>query len=567
MLTTEKKKNSSAARPNLPAGFEKGQVFTPRFLASWVASLLEERLGRKWDGYLLDPACGDGELLHAAIEQFPKANLLGTDIDADACMAARERLGSFASIRLGDMLLSSAVESASEKDRVGAVISNPPWGADLLHSTDQLRNLGYSLAFGQFDSWSLFVEMSLRMLQKDGYAAFILPDAILSPEHAPTRKLISERYSIELIARLGEGIFKGIYRGTTVLIIRNKKPSPMQSVEVFRLSSAHRRAVLSGDLDLQSIRISERHHIPQERFLSNQGCRWDIDVRANEQDILKKIEAQTGAWTDLFISGRGVELSKRGLIKICNNCGHAVPSPTQPREVECRGCGSVTNSDKMLPQSIVQASDRKLSGFMPLIVGEDIGRYSLSCSRQIKLNVPGINYKNGATYAQERLLIRKTGVGLKATVTKRHAASNQVVFHYVVKNQEHSFLLYYALGVFSSRIMFAYHLRKSGENEWRSHPYVTPKSLKELPIPLPSPGSQTWRQAETIAERVKDHLKRGSKSKRLDLEIEGLVAGLYGLNHSDIRWVKEVICSAQDLEPMRALSEFECSCIEPEIVQ
>ncbi|MFC6463359.1 TaqI-like C-terminal specificity domain-containing protein [Paracoccus aerius] len=104
---------------------------------------------------------------------------------------------------------------------------------------------------------------------------------------------------------------------------------------------------------------------------------------------------------------------------------------------------------------------------MPLIVGEDIGRYVLSCSRQIKMNVPGINYKCIEAYSQERLLIRKTG-RLKATVTKRQAATNQVVFHYVPKNHQHRFLLYYTLGILSSRIMFAYHLRKSGENEFTS---------------------------------------------------------------------------------------------------
>jgi len=565
MLTTGIEERAISAPISLPLGFEKGQVYTPEFLAYWAATLLKEHLGEHWGGCVLDPACGDGELLEAVNKQLPQAQLLGTDIDSEASNAAQKRLEERASIRTGDMLRSSFLSSSTSERKIGAVISNPPWGADLLHSADQLRGLGYTLATGQFDSWSLFVEMSLQAMQKNGLAVFILPDAIFSSEHAATRKLIAKHYTIELIARLGEGIFKGIYRGTTVLLVKKTRPSSDHQVEVFRLPKPQRDAVLSGGLSLDDVRKIERHNISQGRFLADKGCRWDIDVRTSEQTILNKIEALGGAWTDFFVSGRGVEISKRGRVKKCRSCGHVVPSPTRPREVTCQGCGSVAASENMLSESVVQTADTKLAGFVPFVVGEDIGRYTLSCSRQIRLDVPGINYKNAKTYSQERLLVRKTGVGLKATVTKHPAASNQVVFHYTPKNPEHGFLLHYALGVLSSRIMFAYHLRKSGENEWRSHPYVTPKSLKELPIPLPSPGSQMWRQAEAISERVQAHLKSGGKDRNLDLEIEGLVAGLYGLNHSDLAWVKEVICGAQDLEPMRALGDFDSSSIQPKI--
>ncbi|UWR01230.1 hypothetical protein K3729_18310 (plasmid) [Rhodobacteraceae bacterium S2214] len=72
-------------------------------------------------------------------------------------------------------------------------------------------------------------------------AVFILPDAIFSPEHASTRLLLAENYTVELIARLGEGIFKGVYRGTTVLLVRKRKPASNHVVEAFRLSRRRER--------------------------------------------------------------------------------------------------------------------------------------------------------------------------------------------------------------------------------------------------------------------------------------------------------------------------------------
>jgi hypothetical protein len=489
---------------------------------------------------------------------------VGCDIDTDVVATAKKRLGPRATVKTKDMLLTRS--KRHKEPPVGAIISNPPWGADLLHSSNQLRSFGYSLANGQYDSWSLFVEMSLKTLHQDGLAVFILPDAIFAPEHSATRRLVAEGYSIELIARLGEGIFKGVFRGTTVLLIRKALPATNHKTQVFRLSKEHRTAVLAGKLNLEEVRALEGHYVSQARFLADHACRWDIDVRATEASILGKIEALGGDWTDTLVSGRGVELSKRGVVKVCAACGYSVPAPTRPREVICRGCGSTSSSEEMSTQKIVDSSEAVSSDSMPLIVGEDIGRYSLSCTRRIKLNVRGINYKDGAAYSKERLLVRKTGVGLKATITKNLAASNQVVFHYTLKDSDCDFFLYYALGVLSSRVMFAYHLRKSGENEWRSHPYVTPKSLKELPIPVPVRSSQMWRQAKAIAKLVKSHLKGGGKSKKADMEIECLVAGLYQLEASEVLWVKKVISSAQDLEPMRAMRDFEIASLSPNMV-
>jgi len=551
---------------SLPQSFEKGQVFTPTFLASWVAELLKEHLGEGWSGKILDPACGDGELLDAATAKLPNSKLYGVDIDGSATRSARSRLCRSATIKTADMLMSPLANKNGKPLTFGALVSNPPWGADLLHSRASLRKLGYYLANGQFDSWSLFVEASLGVLDPGGVAAFILPDAIFAPEHTATRELIAQNFSIELIARLGEGIFRGVYRGTTVLVIRNAKPEPNHLVEVFRLAKPERAAVMTGCLDLQEARMRDRHFAPQGRFVSDTRARWDIDVRSSDQKVLERMESEGGNWSELILSGRGVELSKKGLVKACRSCGYATPAPTRPRDVTCAGCGRTAHSDEMLTERIVVGEPDCIPGFMPLIVGEDIGRYDLSCSRQIKLDVPGINYKDQKLYGQERLLVRKTGIGLKATVTKKVAASNQVVFHYVPRSKDLSFFLYYVLGVLSSRTMFAYHLRKSGENEWRSHPYVTPKSLAALPIPTPEVGTQAWRQAVEIANRVRKHLRYQGRSKKLDLEIEGLVAGLYGLDQSDLGWVKNVICEAQNLEPMRVLSEFDASSISIDVV-
>ena len=553
--------------PELPDEFEKGQVYTPKFLASWVSLLLKEHLSSAWSGSLLDPACGDGELLVAFTEVLPRARVLGVDIDPTACAVAQNRLGPHALVKNADMLDSNCHDLSVKFRKIDAIISNPPWGADLLKSPEELRNTGFELAHGQFDSWSVFVEHSLRLLQDNGVAAFILPDAVFSLEHTHTRKLISNRYSILLIARLGEGIFNGICRGTTVLLVKKELPNSSHEVEAFRLPRSKLTQVLTGKCKLDEIRKTESHRISQHRFMSDPDYRWDIDVRTTDLSILDRMEAMGGSWSDYLISGRGVELSKRGIVKECSSCGSVVPEPRIPRYVECSGCGKASFSEEMQTQTIVESKGTKQKGFMNFVVGEDVGRYSLSCSRQLKMDVPGINYKNEIIYHNERLLVRKTGIGLRATITQKSAISNQVVFHYTPTSKKYRFFLYYVLGILCSRTLFAYHLKKSGENEWRSHPYITPRTLSTLPIPVPVEGDQMWNQAKAISNQVAILLKKGGNNFNQDIKIESLVAGLYRLNPADIEWVKSTICSAQNLQAVRSLGNFNPKIVKPNIIK
>ena len=561
--------------PNSLDGIEKGQVFTPKYLADWVAHLLAEKLPPHQSTTILDPACGNGELLVSVAPLLQNAKLIGVDIDPAALSSAQDRTPNNCQFYLGDMLSRSCPTPFLSKGtykpmpkKVDAIIANPPWGADTFKSKSELQSTGFTLASGQYDSWCLFVELSLALLKRKGRAAFILPDAIFLPEHEATRRLLVNNYSIELIARLGEGIFKGIHRGTVVVVVQNIKPTTNHLIDVFRLSKSERRTIAYDKDSLTTSQRSLSHSVPQSRFLKNQLTRWDIDVNSNERKTIEKIESCSGNWADLLIWGRGVEISKKGSVRCCENCSFVIPAPIKPREIICRRCGLASYSETMPLRHVISKLNNSKEGFTPFVAGEDIGRYKLTSSRQIAMNIDGLNYKNIAIYSKERILIRKTGVGLKATLTKIKAISNQVVFHFIPKPEieDWNFYLPYVLGVLSSRIIFAYHLKKSGENEWRSHPYVTPTILATLPIPVPEKGKSTWTQAHAVADAVRYHLETGGVEKESDLRIERLVAGIFRLSTRDIAWTKKVISSAQNLEPMKSLNNFDETSVFAELV-
>lgn len=544
---------------------ERGAVFTPSYLANWVAGLLQESSNSGLDA-IADFGCGSGNLLASAARQFPASLLIGIEIDKASAVAARATLGQSTTLIVDDVLSPAEAPLGPLGDywirrfgrRPAGMIMNPPWGAD--HSLDRVAALasGLSLAWGQFDTYDLFCELALQVIRPGGGYAFIIPDSIFLPEHERLRKLLAERTTITMIARLGEGIFESVYRGCVVVAGRAAVPLAGHEVECLRVTKAHRRSLRLG-FTLQDVRHEASHWVPQSRFRQDVRCRFDVDVTSKDETIARVLDAG-GNWTQPLNSRRGVELSKSGKVLICSSCGAARPKP-KASSAACMHCGAGLTGET----HVIIAERPFVDGnWRPFMAGEDVCRYSASYRRWIRTDLAGINYKRPNSKGVPRILVRKTGIGLNATLESSSAFTNQVVFEYTLRSDagfDFSYL-HYVLGVLCSRILFAVHLKRGGDLEWRSHPYMTQKTLAELPIPLPQPGTKQWKQAKAIAEAVAAHLD-GDDS---DLLIEQLVAGLYGLTEQDMLWVANLLSEAANLEAIRSLRLDQSKPLQPVIV-
>ena len=136
------------------AGNAIGSVYTPPGLAEWTATQLLRHMSAGSGMRILDPACGDGELL-ASVEQVSgqTVELCGRDVDPDAIELASRRIKSPANFAVADSLQTESLDCLGwEPD---GVIVNPPWGSPGKHSRDQLQAAGYQLAKGQFDLYEI----------------------------------------------------------------------------------------------------------------------------------------------------------------------------------------------------------------------------------------------------------------------------------------------------------------------------------------------------------------------------------------------------------------------------
>jgi hypothetical protein len=551
-----------------PAALSKSQLgsfYTPCVLARWAADLLVRQMPCDESEWIVDPACGDGALLSAVAERHSLLRILGFDLDSHALDNASVSLGSRATLVHADALAidDKALSQISGDRRPKYLIANPPWGAQIALTKHELNDLGYSVARGQYDSFDIFVEWGLQRIAVNGAMVLILPDSIFSMEHTAIRRLLSA-FRLNAIYRLGEGMFKGVFRGTVLVSVSLCPAEPDHRVNCLRLDQTARKQFLSGKTDFRRLEELYVHQIPQSRLLSDGQNKWDIDLATRDLPAMTKIGATLGtAWSSGLITGRGVEISKTGKVVICGACGFAAPNPKEYDSSSCNRCGVNYKEAGSTAERIIDFGPVEDGASVSFICGEDVDRHQCQPRRHLKLNVRGINYKHLDDFIGPKLLVRKTGVGLKSCLDTSGSFTNQVVFHFRFGQGSGlpNWYLAYLEGVLCSRVLFAFYLKKYGESEWRSHPYLTQSILASLPIVRPY-GPQLV-QAEMIADAVKIGKVGSGFDISQDLLIDRLVAGLYGLTSKDCAWVLETLNSAQPLEPMRALRLPESTIFEP----
>jgi len=109
----------------------RGVYATPGALVGYLVRSVRQLLDEHFPGEavtVVDPACGTGVFLHAALEAMAerRPRLVGVEVIPELLEAARATLGERAELRLGSVL-SGEAEAEGIGDGVPVVVGNPPW--------------------------------------------------------------------------------------------------------------------------------------------------------------------------------------------------------------------------------------------------------------------------------------------------------------------------------------------------------------------------------------------------------------------------------------------------------
>jgi hypothetical protein len=193
----------------------------------------------------------------------------------------------------------------------------------------------------------------------------------------------------------------------------------------------------------------------------------------------------------------------------------------------------------------------------PFVSGESVNRYYTSKIRFLDITKDGINYKDPNIYKGPKILVRKTGVGLYCTIDHSDAYAPQAVFIFKLKQklpeEFRQYRLEYFLGILNSRLMLYYYYKRFGELEWKSFPYMTQKTIQQLPIAaIDFRDLKSKELHDDISEKVADILQQNAGAVReLDDQIENLVMELYRMSPEQKVHVLNELTKVQKLRIIR----------------
>jgi hypothetical protein len=353
-----------------------------------------------------------------------------------------------------------------------------------------------------YDTYDLFLEKSIEQLPQNSWGAFFVPDSILLKQHYNIRKILLQNTQLRSITRLPEGTFNGVAMGVIAIIFKKAKPKSNSQILISRID---RSAYMSLGNDAQTLKKAlekNEHYLNQSLWSNDPNFNWTMEFNRNANFLegRRAIDGSIGpasTWDLWFESGRGLEMGKKS--KYLSELH-----------------GKKENHE-----------NRKVA------VGEDVNRLKVKPSKCLDPKIRGLNFKSELDDT-ERLLIRKTGIGIKAVVATG-VSTTQTVYHFVPNSTAPTYAIHYAAGFLISRVVIALHLAKTGETEWRSHPYVTQRAIRELNLPIPKKGSVEEKIAKEISSISKLLHKKG-RDAALEMKLDQLVCQLIGGTNDLLNW-------------------------------
>lgn len=549
-----------------------GAFYTPQVLSDLLARLLVPicKDSNSFSISALDPATGDSILLlsFANIAQTYGINfeLIGIDTDRAAIRKSKKQFDNLnhtckfvntdALYPFGCSTPTKGWNTILKKyipNGIDLIISNPPWGTDTTQYTNLARD--FKTATGQFDIYDLFIETIITQLKQEGIYGIIVPDSIFCQEHQKTRELLLTNTTVNGIIRLGEGFFSDVISAVSI-IYGVKKSNTNTNVLCSHLNNSDRKNILAGKADINTI-IRERAIIVPSKQMISSSYSFNVDVSSNDIPILQKLREND--IIKMYTScQRGIELSKKGVVLQCTQCGRWFPFPRKKKEVTiCPHCKSNVTVAEANSECII--SDKKDLKNTPIIVGEDIHRYFVTKGKYIRCGLDGINYKSQLLYQGIKVVVRKTGVGITAGIDYNNSMTNQVV--YIIKPKETINPLITAeviTAILCSRLVTYIIIKEKGSIGWTSNPYLSQEDVCTLPFPkLDFGDNKTIAALKRITELVREYSQISKNiPQAIDAEIEKNIAYLFRIGKTEYELVIKTISQVEQMIPFSRLLDI-----------
>lgn len=311
------------------------------------------------------------------------------------------------------------------KDNPGfdAVVGNPPWvESKFLESIlKSYFRSNFVTMWRQYDIFNGFIEISRKILPQQGFFGMILPNRFcLNPDYYKLRKYLLENYGYLSIKDYGDGVFPDVNMPSCIFI--GKPSDSREMVNIINFKGI-------------SFEIS-KNAIVKEPLLNIR-----IDTTPSLEILIRKCWMQALPLRTYYTNARGVEIGKG------NRCVLNEPTP----------------------------------GTVKFGVGENLTRYLFEPKFYLKLNVSHIDYKDPSLYQGSKIIVRKTGHGINASLDRCGTFVIQVV--YIFRRKPEIWIEdLFTLAILNSKLLYHIYYGLFGEREKKTFPHIRQEHFLQLPI-------------------------------------------------------------------------------------
>ena len=229
---------------NLKTKKENGSIYTPYFIVEQMKNL--STISK--NSLILEPSVGGGififeillyfkSVLNKSIKASLKENIYMNDIDLDSIQRLQVLIAIYAleneeNINYSDLNITNF--DFIEKDfdhfysdfKFDLVIGNPPYLSlekGFLKEDIERYKREYHSIFKVYDIFGIFIEKSIRFLDKNGELIFIVPATLFTNDSFEKLRLLMLSKNIEQCLHLGDKVFENAVVPSCIFKLSNKK--------------------------------------------------------------------------------------------------------------------------------------------------------------------------------------------------------------------------------------------------------------------------------------------------------------------------------------------------------
>ena len=403
------------------------------------------------------------------------------------------------------------------------VIANPPYiySSDDSFSEEEKRYFAktYPLSRYQANTFGLFLELGMQLINENGHISFIIPNSFLTiKQYEVLRKYLIENTSDLYILNSKDKIFEDANIDNCIIDYSVSNPSSvkiaeMEHGEINEIATVNPSYFKdSSIINISSIRNTDTSSTDEP---------WNEVERIvsiiNENS--KPLHPQFGTVKD------GLKAYERGK-----------GTPKQPVDKE--------EHKAFVKSRIFYSSEKKEDDYRPFLAGDNIDRYSIHWDNTyLKYGKHLAAPRDTKLFEGERLLIRRIPARMPYSLVATYTNENYVHEQSIENITNLTVSPYFLLGVINSKIETFWAINEFDMLQRKTFPQLRLYQIKELPIP-----SATKEKQEEIESLVKEMLDLTSKDDvnnklidSLNNKIDEQVMNLYGLSSQDKKFVNDFL--------------------------